>query len=131
MVKRNLGSSWHWYRYEYAVQRGSIHRHAYGVAKLKNDPGLCQLTETALKASLAVKRKDTSKESFSKQQLYELDYDINQGKEAEKIVCQYADVQNGILAHQMKAGQNQTNIPANNPFSICKQQICTKTTSIY
>ena len=28
----SLGASWHWYRYEYAVQRGSIHCH--GVAKL-------------------------------------------------------------------------------------------------
>ena len=39
----SLGASWHWYRYEYAVQRGSIHCH--GVAKLKNDPELCELTE--------------------------------------------------------------------------------------
>lgn len=88
-LKETLGSSWHWYRYEYAVQRGSIHCH--GVAKLKNDPGLCQLTETALKGFLAAKHKDKSKETFSKQQLDNLHYDINQGKEAEKIVCQYAD----------------------------------------
>ena len=39
----SLGASWHWYRYEYAVQRGSIHCH--GIAKLNNDPGLCELTE--------------------------------------------------------------------------------------
>ena len=32
-LKESLQSSWHWYRYEYAVQRGSIHCH--GVAKLK------------------------------------------------------------------------------------------------
>lgn len=85
MVKETLGSSWHWYRYVYAVQRGSIHCH--GVAKLKNDPGLCQLTETALKGFLAAKRKDTSKETFSKQQLIDIDYLINEGKRAELTVC--------------------------------------------
>lgn len=82
-LKETLGSSWHWYRYEYAVQRGSIHCH--GVAKLKNDPGLCQL------GFLAAKHKDTSKETFSKQQLNELANDINQGQEVKRIVCQYAD----------------------------------------
>ena len=58
-LKETLGSSWHWYRYEYAVQRGSIHCH--GVAKLKNDPGLCRLTVTALKGFLAAKHKETGK----------------------------------------------------------------------
>ena len=41
-----LGAKWHWFRYEYQG-RGSIHCH--GTAKLNNDPGLCHLTETALK----------------------------------------------------------------------------------
>ncbi len=41
-----LGAKWHWFRYEYQG-RGSIHCH--GTAKLNNDPGLCQLTQTALK----------------------------------------------------------------------------------
>ena len=76
-LKETLQSSWHWYKYEYAVQRGSIHCH--GVAKLKH-PGLCQLTETALKGFLAAKHKDSTKKTFSKQQLNELDYDIYQGK---------------------------------------------------
>ncbi|CAH3026630.1 unnamed protein product [Porites evermanni] len=52
-LKDSLQASWHWYRYEYGVQRGSIHCH--GVAKLKNDPGLCSLTEKALKGYLASK----------------------------------------------------------------------------
>ena len=52
-LKDSLQASWHWYRYEYAVQRGSIHCH--GVAKLKNDPGLCSLTEKALKGYLVSK----------------------------------------------------------------------------
>ena len=32
-LKNTLGATWHWFRYEYAVQRGTIHCH--GVAKLK------------------------------------------------------------------------------------------------
>ena len=35
-LKESLGATWHWFRYEYAVQRGSIHCH--GEAKLKSDP---------------------------------------------------------------------------------------------
>ena len=38
----SLDAEWHWYRFEYQA-RGSIHCH--GVAKLKNDPGLCKLSE--------------------------------------------------------------------------------------
>ena len=50
-----LDAKWHWFRYEYQG-RGSIHCH--GTAKLNNDPGLCQLTQTALKGFLAQKCKD-------------------------------------------------------------------------
>ena len=39
---QTLGAKWHWFRYEYQG-RGSIHCH--GTAKLKNDPGLCQLRQ--------------------------------------------------------------------------------------
>ena len=46
-----LDAAWHWYRYEYQARRGSIHCH--GTAKLRNDPGLCNLSETALKGFLA------------------------------------------------------------------------------
>ena len=48
-LHNSLDAEWHWYRFEYQA-RGSIHCH--GVAKLKNDPGLCQLSETALKGYL-------------------------------------------------------------------------------
>ena len=44
-----LDASWHWYRFEYQG-RGSIHCH--GIAKLKNDPGLCSLTEKVLQSQL-------------------------------------------------------------------------------
>lgn len=49
----SLGATWHWSRYEYAVQRGSIHCH--GVAKLKSDPGLCELSQQALAGYLVAK----------------------------------------------------------------------------
>ena len=52
-LKESLGASGHWHRYEYAVQRGSIH--CYGVAKLNNDPRLCELTKIASQGFLASK----------------------------------------------------------------------------
>ena len=42
---KTLDAKWHWYRFEYQA-RGSIHCH--GTAKLSNDPGLCDLTKTAV-----------------------------------------------------------------------------------
>ena len=48
----SLDAEWHWYIFEYQV-RGSIHCHC--VAKLKNDPGLCKLSEKAFKGYLAEK----------------------------------------------------------------------------
>ena len=47
---KSLDAEWHWHRFEYQA-RGSIHCH--GVAKLKNDPGLRNLSEKALKGFLA------------------------------------------------------------------------------
>ena len=88
-LKESLGSSWHWYRYEYAVQRGSIHCH--GVAKLKNDPGLCKLTEVALQGFLATKCMNEQNNNLSKEDLQELLEKEIQGKKAESVVCQYVD----------------------------------------
>ena len=48
-----LDAAWHWYRYEYQARRGSIHCH--GTQNYKNDPGLCNLSETALKGFLPEK----------------------------------------------------------------------------
>ena len=39
-----LDAEWHWYKFEYQ-DRGSIHPH--GTVKLKNDPGLAEVTATA------------------------------------------------------------------------------------
>jgi hypothetical protein len=77
-----LGAKWHWFRCEYQV-RGSIHCH--GTAKQKNDPGLCQLTQTALKGFLAQKFKNKNYCST------ELDQDIEAGKRAADTACQYVD----------------------------------------
>ena len=41
---KTLDAEWYWYRYEYQA-RGSTHAH--GCAKLKNDPGLCELVKIA------------------------------------------------------------------------------------
>ncbi|XP_046856025.1 uncharacterized protein LOC124449122 [Xenia sp. Carnegie-2017] len=79
-----LGAKWHWFRYEYQG-RGSIHCH--GTSKLKNDPGLCQLTETALKGFLAQKFKEEN-DYYDRT---ELDQDIEAGHRAAETVCQYVD----------------------------------------
>ncbi|CAB4016553.1 Hypothetical predicted protein [Paramuricea clavata] len=78
-----LGAKWHWFRYEY--QGRGIHCH--GTAKLNNDPGLCQLTQTALKGFLAQKFKDENDCSDTT----ELDQDIEAGQKAADTVCQYVD----------------------------------------
>jgi DNA replication protein DnaC len=79
-----LGAKWHWFRYEYQG-RGSIHCH--GTAKLNNDPGLCQLTQTALKGFLAQKCRDEN----DCPDTTELDQDIEAGQNAADTVCQYVD----------------------------------------
>ena len=74
-------NNWDWYRYEYQA-RGSIHCH--GTAKLKNDPGLCELTEIALKGYLA--------EQNFKLGLKEVnEANIKNGKPANMTVCNYVD----------------------------------------
>ena len=73
-----LNAEWHWYRYEYQA-RGSIHCH--GTAKLKSDPGLCSLTEIALKGFISEKQSDSETDS---EVIYE-------GRKAAKIICNYVD----------------------------------------
>jgi hypothetical protein len=93
-----LGAKWHWFRYKYQG-RGSIHCH--GTAKLNNAPGLCQLTQTALKGFLAQKTKDENDLS----DMVELDRDIEAGNQAANTVL-YVSVlivcfQLSIQIHQM------------------------------
>lgn len=63
----------------------------HGVAKLKNDPGLCELTEVAMKGFLAAKLKQETKETLSNQELQNIDNLITNGKDAEQLVCNYID----------------------------------------
>ena len=72
---------WHWYRYEFQA-RGSIHCH--GVAKLKSDPGLCNLTDKALKGFLA----ETSFIQLADPSLLSC---ITEGKNGSRPLCQYVD----------------------------------------
>ena len=72
---KSLAAEWHWYRFEYQA-RGSIHCH--GVARLKNDPGLCKLSEKALKGYLA----ETSLGNSEQDDLPELREQILDGKKA-------------------------------------------------
>ena len=81
---KSLDAEWHWYRFEYQA-RGSIHCH--GVARLKNDPGLCRLSEKALKGYLAEKLLGNSEQG----DLPELREQILDGKKASQLVCQYVD----------------------------------------
>jgi len=61
-LKQTLGATWHWYRYEYAVQRGSIHCH--GLAKLESDPNLCELATIALQGYLVAKSLNVVKDNL-------------------------------------------------------------------
>ena len=65
--------------------RGSIHCH--GVAKFKNDPGLCKLSKRALKGYLAEKSLDSA-------ELADLSYlneQIQDGKKDSDAICKYVD----------------------------------------
>jgi len=82
-LKNTLGGTWHWFRYEYAVQRGSIHCH--GIAKLESDLGVCDLSQTALYC------KSVKDSNLSPDLSLEKEKDIKKGKEAETIICNYVD----------------------------------------
>ena len=84
-----LGASWHWYRYEFAALRGSIYCHC--LAKLTNDPGLIELTKCALKGYLANIFKEKNESNLSGDAIILLDFDIENGIDAERVVCEYVD----------------------------------------
>ena len=48
-----IGAIWGWYRFTYALMRGSVHCH--GLAKLRDDTGLCKLTEISLNVHNSIK----------------------------------------------------------------------------
>ena len=80
-----LDAKWHWFRYEYQSRIGSIHCH--GTAKLKNDPGLCQLREQALEGFLAEQNLSATDSAMNNETLTK----IEQGKLASSTICQYVD----------------------------------------
>ena len=78
-----MDAEWHWYRFEYQ-SRGSTHAH--GCAKLKSDPGLCDLMK---KAAIAWK---LQKETQSSVTLSTTDRKhIAEGKQAAQIVIEYCN----------------------------------------
>ena len=86
-LKKTLGATWYWFRYEYSVQRGSIHCH--GVAKLKSDPNLCNLSQIALQGYLAAQ--SLAKDQLSHEMLLQKQQEVKEGREAEKAICDYVD----------------------------------------
>jgi len=82
-----LQADWHWFRYEFTVNRGSIHVH--GVAKLKSDPGLCEFSKIAV---LGHETEDFLKENIGSLSNPGTDYaKIQAVIQAEKSICQYHD----------------------------------------
>ena len=86
-LKKTLGATWYWFRYEYAVQRGSIHCH--GVAKLQSDPNLCDLSQIALQGYLAAQ--SLAKDQLSHEMSLQKQQEVKEGCEAEKAICDYVD----------------------------------------
>ena len=83
-----LGAYWHWFRYEFAVLRGAVHVH--GLAKLNSDPGLCDLAKIAVKGFEA-QEKIANAPSMSSVEITQCESDIEDGEEAEKLLCSYSD----------------------------------------
>ena len=84
-----LDADWHWARYEYQSRRRRIHSH--GTAKLKNDFGPCDLTETALQGFLAEQKLNKSGSKLSDSERVQLNLQVTNGKQASGTVCQYVD----------------------------------------
>ena len=76
-----MDAEWHWYRFEYQ-SRGSTHAH--GCAKLKSDPGLCELMK---KAALAWKLRDKSHTELSQAEKYI----IEEGIKAQQTIIKYVE----------------------------------------
>ena len=82
-----MGVTWHWYRFEYALMRGSIHCH--GLAKLKDDPGLCNLSQVALNGHIAQEKLTAN--DYEEAHFTNLHRAVNEGKLAEDEICNYVD----------------------------------------
>ena len=65
-LHKTLDAEWYWYRYEYQA-RGSTHAH--GCAKLKNDPGLCELVKIAALGWMEEKVNETNSDPHHNQHI--------------------------------------------------------------
>ena len=108
-----LSAEWHWYWYKFQA-RGSILCH--GMAKLKNDPGLCRLGEIALKGYIAEKDNATIKSS-------DILHDIKRGKIASQQIADYADslisTQN-LIPPETNYGQKPATHPCSKQHELIK-----------
>ena len=87
-----MGAEWHWYRFEFALMRGSIHSHR--LAKLKSDPGLCTLSQVALKwhnaqEKLFINNIDSENDS-------DLERDVHEGKLAKNQICNMLTIMTAV-----------------------------------
>ena len=111
-LKKTLGATWYWFRYEYAVQRGSIHCH--GVAKLKSNPNLCELSQIALQRYLAAQ--SLAKDQLSHEMSLQKQQEVREGHKAEKAICKYVDF---LMSTQNPCTSNDWLKPQVHP---CKKQ---------
>lgn len=82
-----LDAQWYWYRFEYQA-RGSTHAH--GCAKLRNDPGLCDLVKLAAVGWLAEQQQVTLTNTTS-DDYHHLQSQIDRGQKAKEEAITYAD----------------------------------------
>ena len=82
-LNKTLDAEWYWYRYEYQA-RGSTHAH--GCAKLKNDPGLCELVKIAALGWMEEKANESNQSEPNHNQ-----HVILHGQHAKKKAIAYAD----------------------------------------
>ena len=80
-----LDAEWHWCRMEYQA-RGSTHAH--GCAKLKNDPGICNLVKKAALGWLAAEQHQTNAEVPDYTVLHKI---IHEGETAKATALEYCD----------------------------------------
>ena len=87
-LHKTLDTEWYWFRYEYQA-RGSTHAH--GCAKLKNDPGLCELVKIAALGWTEQKANESNNEPYNNQHI------ILYGQQAKKksnSICRLASDHN-------------------------------------
>ena len=83
--------------------------------QLESDPGLCDLSQTALKGYIANQLVEDS--SLSPELLLEKEEEIKKGKEAETIICDYVD---SLMSMQNPTNPDEGNWvkPVNHPCTL-------------